>query len=189
MPRTLTIGSESTFNLLPEAPKVKVHLKSAEVSQYNANVERWCFVINDPDYQNGDSEEVDAAIQEAEGIELYESVNLPTGPKLGKGTKLYKFLAGMAGRDIPEDEEIDLDDFIPGDYYADIEVTDKMVRLDDGSFRPGKDENGKTLKKNKIAKLRPLAKRKSVATPSRRVQSTPASIPDDDSDLDEDEVD
>lgn len=190
MARKLTIGGESEFHLLPEAPRVKVYLKSAEPSQYNASVERWCFQIEDPEYANGDSEDVDTAIQEAsdEGIELFESVNLPKGPKIGKRTKLYQFLAGMNGADIEEDAEVDLDDFIPGHYLADIEVVDKMVRLDDGSFRPGKDENGRPLKKNAVTKLRPVAKRKSARTtaPKPKRQAEP-DIPDDDSDLDDEE--
>lgn len=192
MSRTFTVGGEQTFTVLPEAPRVRLRLQSVEQSQFNANIDRWCFLINDPEYENGDSDEVDAAIREAseDEIELYESVNLPKGPKIGKGTKLYKYLSGMAGRDIPEDEDVDLDDYIPGDYYGDIEVVDKMVRLDDGSFRPAKDEKGRTLKKNAVTKLKPIAKRKGAATkPKGKAAKVPVDdIPEDDDDLDLDEI-
>jgi hypothetical protein len=185
-----TIGGETAFTLLPEAPRVRVHLKSVETSQFNSNVERWCFVINDPDYENGNSEEDDATIRQAseDQIELYESVNLPKGPKIGKGTKLYKFLAGMHGAEIDEDTEIDIDDYVPGDYLADIEVVDKRAPAGDGSFRVALDEKGRPIKKNAVTKLRPIAKRKAGKTPiAPKRAKVETDVPEDDSDLDVDE--
>lgn len=190
MARTLTIGGETEFSLLPEAPRVKLFLKSIETSQYSASVDRWCFVIDDPDYEGGDSEEVDEAIRTAseDQIELFVSVNLPKTPKLGKGTKLYKYLAGMNGGDLDEDSEVDLDAYVEQHYFGDIEVVDKYVRLEDGSFRPGKDENGRPMKKNTVSKLRPIQKRRAGGKATKAPKPAPSSIPDDDSDLDEDEV-
>lgn len=184
----LVIGGETTFLLLPDADKVRVRFVSAEPSQFSDTAERWGFELIDPEYAEGDTEEVDEAIQQAseDGFVHYENVNIPRG-KVGKGTKLYKYLAGMNGGDLAEDDEVDVEDFLNGEFYANFEQTDKMKPAEDGSKKFVKvfDDSGRPVKKATIAKLRPASKRKgsrSAPKPSQPVQ--PETLPEDDDDLD-----
>lgn len=185
MARTLQIGGENDGGgqQVFAADGVRVILDSIEDSTFRPGESlRFGFRLNDPEYGNGVDEDQDELVQSltAEGYIHWENVNLPTG-KIGKRTKLYKFMAGMSGGDFDEDAEVDLDQFEGGEYLADFELVDKMMPDGSGGFSVVKDDRGRTVKKTAVTKLRPVKKSRKA---KGKVAAPPATVPDDDDDLD-----
>lgn len=182
-------GESSEYILLPEVDGVRVRFLQPERNKFNEKALRFPFQIEHDDYDGGDSEDVDEAIQEASANAFihYENVNIPEG-KIGKRTKLYKFLKWFSGGDFDEGSRVDLDQFVSKTYLADFEHVNKMMPDGTGKFAEVRDDAGRPIKKAAIAKLKPERKAKKTSTKAKKVEApVDPDIPDDDDDIDLDE--
>lgn len=179
--RTITVGSESTGPRVPVVDGVRARLTDVTENKFNANRLDFWFTLIDVDYDDENNDEEDNAIirdLSSSAYVHYETVNLPEGSeKLSKKTKFYKLLKGMSGgKDIEEDTEIDLEDYIGRDYLLDFEHVEKKGGPPNFEVVPG-------VYKSQVAKIRPVRKARKAA-PQQQLQQ--ALEPDDASRSDDD---
>lgn len=185
------IGTDTPeFRLLPECERVRVVFQGIEPNKFRDDALRFIFRIDDPEYDEGANEEDTGAILDATEDEHrhYENVNIPKGA-VGTRTRLYFFIKGMSGGDYAQGDKVDLEPFLGKTFLADFEHVPAMEPMPDGSFRNRKDDNGNTMMKAKITKIRPVRK-KAAAKARKPAKIVEPDIPDDDDDIDfEEEVD
>ena len=177
------IGGENEFILLPAADGVRCLLQKIEPDEFGRL--RFSFLLDDPDYDDGDSEDVDAAIQQASEDEFVhvESVNVPQG-RVGKRTKMYKIVKGLSGGDFEEGDRVDLSPYLNKHYLVDFEHVDKQTKVGD-AFEIVRDERGRPIKKAAISKLKPEKRTKKASTKTRKVEAqVEPDVPEDDDDID-----